>query len=57
MSKTIRFGAYLREINIKQRPISYTLLSPQVAPDAQGRYLPYQPTRLRLRPVDSPGNR
>ena len=53
MSKTIRFGAYLREINIKQRPIIYSLVSPQVAPDAQGRYLPYQPTRLRLRPVDS----
>ena len=49
MSKTIRFGAYLREINIKQRPVSYALLSPQLSPDARGAY---QPARLQLRGID-----
>jgi hypothetical protein len=33
MNKTIRFGAYLREIDIKQRPISHALLSQRIAPD------------------------
>src|SRR3990172_7343473 len=49
MSKTIRFGAYLREINIKQRPVSYALLSPQLSPDAR---CAYQPARLQLRGID-----
>lgn len=48
MNKTIRFGAYLREINIKQRPISYSLLSPRITLDG----LSNLPTRLQLRHID-----
>lgn len=52
MTKTIRFGTYVREISIRQRRLSYNDLAPKIEQDAQGRDLPYSPPKLQLRKLD-----
>ena len=52
MAKAIRFGAFIREITVRQRQLSYNDLTPAVAQDAQGNELPYHAPRLQLRGVD-----
>lgn len=53
MPKEIRFGAFVREISVRQNRVSYSDLVPPVRHDAQGRVLPYSPARIRLRPIDA----
>ena len=48
----IRFGALVREISVQQRQISFNSLVPVIEQDACGNSLPWQPGKLRVRPVD-----
>jgi len=52
MASKIRFGAFVREINVAQQEISYNDLAPPLEKDADGNELPYRPPSLKLRPVD-----
>lgn len=52
MSKSIRFGAYVREVSIRQKKISYNQLAPEVERDAFGNDVPYRPPKLELRSID-----
>ena len=52
MAKEIRFGAYVREISIRQRELSYNDLAPPIEQDAAGNDLPYHPPKLQLRGID-----
>ena len=52
MAKTIRFGAYVREISIQQKNLSYNDLAPKIGQDADGKDLPYRPPKLELRGID-----
>ncbi|WP_232424035.1 DUF1538 domain-containing protein [Imhoffiella purpurea] len=53
MPTEIRFGAFVREITVQQNRISYNSLTPKVWRDAEGREIPYQASRIRLRPIDA----
>lgn len=52
MTKTIRFGAYVREISIQQKDLSYNDLAPKIEQDDDGKDLPYRPPKLELRGID-----
>jgi len=52
-NREIRFGAFIREITVDQREISYNLLAPKVEYDAQGHERSYQPGKLQLRAIDA----
>jgi len=52
MAKQIRFGAYIREISIRQRQLSYNDLAPPVAQDIAGNDLPCRAPKLQLRGID-----
>jgi hypothetical protein len=52
MPREIRFGAFLREITLQQKHISYQELVPDVIRDASGKELPYRPPKLKLRPME-----
>ncbi|MBF8270390.1 MAG: protein of unknown function DUF1538, partial [Gammaproteobacteria bacterium] len=52
MTKSIRFGSYVREISIRQKEVSYNDLAPEIGKDAYGNDLPYRPPRLELRNID-----
>jgi hypothetical protein len=52
MEKRVRFGTYLREVNVHHRRIRYSDLAPEVEKDAFGIDLPYRPQRLSLRSID-----
>lgn len=52
MAREIRFGAFLREVTLNQRQLSYSDLAPVIQRDKFGNELPYRPPRLSLRPVD-----
>ncbi len=49
----IRLGAYLRELTVQQKELSYNDLAPKVERDQQGVELPYRPGRISLRPIDA----
>ncbi len=53
MSQKIRFGTFIQAITVKQREISYNDLAPEPRFDSTGNEIPYKPTKLKLRPVDS----
>lgn len=53
MSNQIRFGAFVQAITLRQRELSYNDLVPKPKFDADGNEIPYQPARIRLRPIDS----
>ena len=53
MSNQIRFGAFVQAITLRQRELSYNDLVPKPTFDADGNEIPYQPARIRLRPIDS----
>lgn len=40
MGKQFKFGSYVREVTIQQEELSYNLLAPVIARDAQGNELP-----------------
>jgi len=50
--RRVRYGAFLREITVPQNQISYSLLMAPAAVDAQGRAVPVQPEKLKLRSMD-----
>ena len=52
MSKSIRFGSYVREIAIKQKEVSFNDLAPGIEKDTYGNDLPYRPPKLELRGID-----
>jgi hypothetical protein len=52
MEKRVRFGTYLREVNVHHRRIRYSDLAPEIGKDAFGIDLPYRPQRLSLRSID-----
>jgi hypothetical protein len=52
MIKKIRFGAFVREISIRQKQLSYKKLTPEIEKDHQGNDLPYIAPKLQVRTVD-----
>lgn len=52
MAREIRFGDFLREVNLKHESISYNALTPKLQLDEKGQELPYRAPKLQLRPVD-----
>lgn len=52
MTKEIRFGAFVREITIQQKQLSYNALTPEISKDDYGADLPYTAPRLQLRSID-----
>lgn len=52
VTKQIRFGAYVQEIGLHQRQLSYNTLAPDIRKDTLGNDLPWRPGRLRLRAID-----
>lgn len=52
MSKTIRFGTFVREITIRQQQVSYNELSPDLKTDDKGEVVPYHASKLQLRSID-----
>ena len=52
VTKKIRFGAYVQELSLHQRMLSYNALAPEIRKDTLGNNVPYRPKRLRLRPID-----
>lgn len=52
MNTQFKFGAYVREVTIQQQELSYNLLAPEVAKDAQGNELPCSGGRVELRTID-----
>lgn len=52
MSKPVRFGDYLHEINVNSREISYAALMPHPRHDANGKEIPIKPAKLTLKAND-----
>ena len=52
MTPKIRFGALVRELTLHQQQLSYGVLTPKIAHDAEGQELPHRPEKLRLRPLE-----
>jgi len=52
MAITIRYGAFVREVSLKQRQISYNQLTPKIETDEQGEDIPYHSPRIQLRSLD-----
>lgn len=52
MTKEIRFGAFVREITIQQKQLSYNALTPEISKDDYGADMPYTAPRLQLRGID-----
>ncbi len=52
MTRKIPFGTFVREITVQQQKLSYNQLTPEIEKDESGHELPYQPGRLKLRPID-----
>lgn len=51
-SARVRFGDYIRAINVRQRQVSYRHLMPQLKSGPDGKPLPYQPPQLQLTSTD-----
>lgn len=52
MQQQIRYGAYVREVSLKQRQISFNDIVPEIETDAQGNDIPYHPPKIQLRNLD-----
>jgi hypothetical protein len=52
LNKNIRFGAFIREITIRQQQVGYNELRPSVATDAEGNNIPYKAPKLQIRSLD-----
>ena len=52
MSRSIRFGEFVREITVQQRQVSYNALTPEISYDTGGKELPYRPSRLQVTSLD-----
>jgi hypothetical protein len=53
MADEIRFGAFVREISVKQREISFAYCAPEIPLDAEGRELPYRAPKIKVTPGDA----
>jgi hypothetical protein len=51
--REIRFGAYVRELTVQQRELSYNDLAPKPVIGPDGEPEPYRPARVQLRPIDA----
>lgn len=52
MAKKIRFGAFIREITIQQKQLSYRALTPEISRNQKGEELPYSAPKLQIRSID-----
>lgn len=52
MSDSIRYGAFVREVSLKQRQIGFNDIAPPVQKDENGNVIPYHPPKLKLRSLD-----
>ena len=52
MEKKIRFGDFVREVNLQQQSISYNELTPKLKLDAEGKEIPYHPEKIQLRAIE-----
>lgn len=52
MEREIRFGDFVREVNLQQQSVSYNDLTPKPQYDAKGKLIPHKPKKLQLRGVD-----
>lgn len=52
MSISIRYGAFVREVSLKQRQISFNAIAPKIEKDAAGNDIPYHPPKIQLRSLD-----
>lgn len=52
MKRKIRFGAFIREMAVQQKVVSYNDLIPEIKTDAGGREVLHRRHRLRLRGID-----
>lgn len=52
MNISIRYGAYVREVSLKQRQLSFNDIAPKIEQDADGNDIPYHPPRIQLRSLD-----
>lgn len=52
MKKIIRFGAFIREITIRQQQVSYNELTPKVEKNEEGKEMPHHASRLQVRSID-----
>jgi len=52
VTREIRFGAYVQELSLHQRSLSYNVLAPEIRKDPLGNDVPWRPKRLRLRAID-----
>ncbi len=50
--KHVRFGAFVREITMRQKEISYNDLAPEIKQDQDGNDIAYRPPKLELRSID-----
>jgi len=53
MPRQIRFGSFIQAVSYQQRRISYNDLTPELQHDESGNELAHQPTKLKLRPIDT----
>ena len=48
MTRQVRFGNFVREVQLDHKRVSYNVLSPEMSADAKGVESAQQPERLRL---------
>ena len=53
MSREIRFGAFMREINARHKYLSYNHVTPKPHYDSEGGERPYQAPAIKPRPIDA----
>jgi len=52
MSRSIRFGDFVREVTIQQNQLSFNELAPDIPKDEHGNDVPYTAPKLEIRSVD-----
>ena len=52
MTRSIRFGDFVREITVQQRLVSYNALTPEITHGADGKEMPYRPSKLEVTSID-----
>jgi hypothetical protein len=50
--ESVRFGDYVRAVNVQRRQVSYSLLMPRLSRGADGKPLPFVPPRLQVKSLD-----
>jgi len=52
VSRKFRFGEFVQAVSIHQVKLSYNDLVPEIERDANGKEIPYEPPKLKLRSMD-----